>query len=73
MRIGDGLFRSGFVAETFRLTNDGVGRLMRGSNRRLRIKLLHLEVWGRVFVLGDTPEVVVESLRNHVTFSDARI
>ena len=73
MRIGDGLFRRGFVAETFRLTNDEVGRLMRGSNRRLRIKLLHLEVWGRVFVLGDTPEVVVESLRNHVTFSDARI
>jgi asparagine synthase (glutamine-hydrolysing) len=69
MRISRRFFDSGFVSELFELTPRATDYLVEQANRSLRVRLLHLEVWGRVCILGHRQEDVVASLRVHVSIA----
>lgn len=57
----------GFVARFFQLDGPGLDALVAGASQRLRVRLLLLEVWGRVCLGSEDVALTSEHLRRHVS------
>ena len=55
MRVASRIFEEGFVVDHYRLSRRELQHLMGVANREFLVRLLMLEVWGRLF-FRDTPE-----------------
>lgn len=69
MEITTGFFVDSFVRELFGFSSEELTYLMAQSPHRLKLKLLHLEVWSQMFLNGSSPEAQVTKLRTHVSIS----
>jgi asparagine synthase (glutamine-hydrolysing) len=49
MTVSPGFFQQGFVADLFRLSEPALAYLLEHSDRHFQMRLLMLEVWGRLF------------------------
>ena len=66
MRIAPELFDGSFVADLFELGPRETRTLFARATPALRLRLLHLDVWGRVCLAGVPAEDETERLRKHV-------
>ena len=66
MRIAPELFDGSFVADLFELGPRELRMLLARATPALQLRLLHLDVWGRVCLAGDAIEDETERLRKHV-------
>jgi asparagine synthase (glutamine-hydrolysing) len=67
MCIAPELFDDSFVADLFELDGRGIRFLLDRANQNLRLRLLHLEVWGGVCLQGMGPGDVKARLQKHIT------
>ena len=64
MRCAPSFFKGGFVADLYRLGERALTHLLDVSDRDFRVRLVMLEVWGRLFFRGASePELTAELLR----------
>ena len=64
MQCSPSFFKGGFVADLYRLGERSLGHLLDVSDRNFRIRLLMLEVWGRLFFWdASESELTAELLR----------
>lgn len=71
MRCPPSFFKSGFVADLYRLGDQAVTYLLENSDRDLRVRLLMLEVWGRLFFRGATQAEINGEMRRHISIDPA--
>jgi asparagine synthase (glutamine-hydrolysing) len=67
MRITPELFDNSFVANLFELDASETRYLIEQATQQLRLRLLHLDVWGRVCLEGVPPEDVRARLQKYVS------
>ena len=67
MRFAPSFFKSGFVADLYRLGDHALTHLLENSDRDLRVRLLMLEVWGRLFFRGITQAEVTGEMLRHIS------
>jgi asparagine synthase (glutamine-hydrolysing) len=73
MKIGvDSIGSDGFVARFFELDRSRLEALVAGASQRLRVRLLLLEVWGRVCLGSEDVALASEDLRRHVSVERER-
>lgn len=75
MRIGRAYFRQSYIREFLRLTEPEFDHLYDSATHHIRLKLMLLDVWGKLFVHGLAPEDLQDGLRAEVRVlpaSDAR-
>jgi hypothetical protein len=64
MQCAPAFFKDGFVAGFYRLGERALEHLLDVSDREFRVRLLMLEVWGRLFFQGESEsELTAELLR----------
>lgn len=68
MKIPDAYFEDSFVADYFELTNPELAYLLDNAEQNLKIKLLMLDVWGRVCLEDRPRDRVREKLQAHLSF-----
>jgi asparagine synthase (glutamine-hydrolysing) len=66
LRITAEIFRNSFVADLFGLSHSDLELLIDEANQDLRLKLLQLEVWARIFLCGVRTDDVSAWLRERV-------
>ena len=69
MHIAPEFFDQSFVAELFQLGTQEIRHMVAHATHELRLRLLHLDVWGRICLEGAPTEDVRIRLQKHVTFS----
>jgi asparagine synthase (glutamine-hydrolysing) len=67
MRITPEFFANSFVANLFELGTSETRYLIEQATQQLRLRLLHLDVWGRVCLEGVPTEGVRVRLQEHVS------
>ncbi len=67
MRCPDSIFRGGFVAEHFKLAERPLQQMLDVAGADLRVRLLMLEVWGRLFFRNESKLSLSEELLQKVT------
>jgi asparagine synthase (glutamine-hydrolysing) len=68
MRIPDAYFGGSFVADYFKLTASETAYLLDNADQKLKVKLLMLDVWGRVCLENQPRDRVRERLQAHLAF-----
>ena len=68
MRIAPEFFESSFVADLFELGKREIRFLVYHANQQLKLKLLHLDVWGRVCLEARPSEDVKGRLQKYIAF-----
>lgn len=71
MKFGKEFFLGSFVADYFQLSGRELDHLFQTADQRLKVRLLMLEVWGRIFMLGMAPSAVRDSLKQQAHFGGA--
>jgi len=71
MKFRKELFQGSFVADYFQLSSRELDHLLETADQRLKVRLLMLEVWGRIFILGMAPPAVADSLKQQAYFGSA--
>jgi asparagine synthase (glutamine-hydrolysing) len=66
MRIMPQVLEHSFVAELFGLTPANVNFLMQRAGHGLKLRLLHLDVWGHVCLRGISPDAVADRLKSRL-------
>jgi asparagine synthase (glutamine-hydrolysing) len=66
LRIGDGFFRGSFVSDLFELSRHQVDYLEANARNTFKLRLLHLDTWGNVFIRGCTDDHVLSRLKQFV-------
>ena len=67
MRISPAFFENSFLVDLFRLSRTQLKQLLAGTDHALKLRLLQLDVWGRLCVLQASKEVVQQRLHAHVS------
>ena len=67
MHVAPEFFERSFVAELFELGAREVQFMTAHADPSLRLRLLHLDVWGRVCLEGEPTEAVTNRLQKYVT------
>jgi asparagine synthase (glutamine-hydrolysing) len=65
MRITPAFFKGGFVADLYRLSEPALLHLLDNADRLFQVRLLMLEVWGRLFFQGAREAELVAELLRH--------
>ncbi len=68
MRLHKTFFKRAFVTNFFKLPKKESDFLFENADQRLSIKLMMLEVWGRIFFQGETASGVQKSLQEHASY-----
>jgi asparagine synthase (glutamine-hydrolysing) len=69
LTIPESFFKRSFIRDLFGLSKRELGFLMSQAPHRLKLKLLHLEVWGQMFLNGSSPEEQVTNLRSRLSIT----
>jgi len=67
MDIPQQFFQNSFVRDLFGFSKRELDFLTAKASHRLKLKLLHLEIWGQLFLNGSPAEEQVDNLRNHIS------
>jgi asparagine synthase (glutamine-hydrolysing) len=67
MRVTPAIFKQGFVADLFQLSEPALHHLLDDPDRGFRVRLLMLEIWGRLFFAKETEAALVEELFRHTS------
>ncbi len=68
LEVSSSFFVNSFVSDVFGLSRTRTAHLLHHASHSLKLRLLHLEVWGRLYFRGSTTDELSQSLRNHVSF-----
>jgi asparagine synthase (glutamine-hydrolysing) len=71
MALAPSFFQGGFVRDLYRLGEHALRHLIERSDRDLRLRLLMLEVWGRLFFRAIPQSEVTADLLRHVSIDPA--
>jgi asparagine synthase (glutamine-hydrolysing) len=66
-RCAPAFFEGGFIADFYRLGERSLAHLLEGADPDLRLRLLMLEAWGRLFFRGTSQGDVTAQLVRHMT------
>lgn len=69
LRVSPEYFEGSFVQELFEVTSDQWQEVHREADQDLLMRLLHLDVWGRICVREEAEEPCVSRLRAHTAIS----
>lgn len=72
MQVRPEMFKGGFVADLYRLNEAAMRELTSEADRAFIVRLLLLEVWGRIFFQGGSPDGLVAELYRHTTIGTTR-
>ena len=72
MKIENEFFDNSFVSKHFKLGARETALLLDTADPKLKVKLMMLESWGRIFIEGVAPDAVKERLKKHASVSPAR-
>ena len=67
MTIPSSLLRNGFTQDLFEFTTKEVDFLFEHASQTLKLRLLHLDVWAKIFLEGHSPATVQERLNRELT------
>lgn len=67
MKISPKLFEGSIVLDMFGLTSREVKFLFENASKDLRLRLMHLEVWAKIFLANVPKEAVTERLRECIS------
>ena len=67
MQISPEFFVNSYVGDLLELTNKQIADIMDEGDQDIRLRLLHLDIWGRVCIDGNSEEDSVMRLRDHVS------
>jgi asparagine synthase (glutamine-hydrolysing) len=66
VQIAPTFFEKSFVADLFNLSSQETRYLIENSDRNLKLRLLHLDVWGHICLHNCSKESMVSKLRQHI-------
>lgn len=69
MRISGAYFADSFVKDLFGLSDMALSRLQAESDHELKMRLLHLDVWGRLCLRNEGVATTTTRISRHVSFS----
>ena len=69
VRISAEALRNGFVVDSFGLNGSARATLVDGASPQWLLRVVLVDVWGRLFIQGDTVDTVREHLRRTVALS----
>lgn len=69
LQIPQAFFERSYVRDLFGVSNRELDFLMKNAQHRLKLKLVHLEVWGQLFLNGLSPEEMVGTLQSHLSIT----
>ncbi len=69
MQISDSYFKESFVSNTLGLTDNQINSIIEKSDQDLKMRLLHLNVWGLICIENETIEHSTTQLRDATTIS----
>ena len=72
MHINNRFFDSAFVKDQFKLSNNEANHLFETADQPLTIKLMMLEIWGRLFIDNVPISVVQEDLQSYAVVRSIR-
>lgn len=67
MEAAPAFYATSRLGDLLGLTGAQLARTVEGADHDLRLRLLHCDVWARVMIDGEDPDVSVARLRDHVT------
>ena len=67
MRVALAFFSGGFVADLYQLSEPALAHLISISDRHFQVRLMMLEVWGRLFFRDTNEEKLVSELARYVS------
>lgn len=68
MAVAKGFFDRGFIKSCLRLTRPGMDLLFESADQGVRMKLMMLEAWGRMFFRDEQPDTVRDHLKEQASF-----
>ncbi len=66
MQIRPEFFANSFVVNNFKLSDEKFSYLFEGEGLGLKIRLLMLDIWGQMFIQGETRDRIQERLSQYV-------
>jgi asparagine synthase (glutamine-hydrolysing) len=66
LRIADSYFLNSYTSNLFQLHRAATRHLLTGASYALKLRLLHLDLWGQVCIEGRSPSDVGQGLRSQV-------
>ena len=69
MNISSDYFQNSYVKDFFELSSNQVKLLDSQCNRHIKMRLLHLDIWGKICHLQEKKDTVVTHLKNNVTIT----
>lgn len=67
MEVAPEFFQASFVSDLFGLNALRTRHLLRSASHALRLRLLHLDLWGRLYFRGAAIDALGEQVRRHVS------
>ncbi len=67
LTVSPRIFDGSFVTDLFEITSSQMDTVFEAGDQDLQMRLLHLDIWGRVCFGGDDPDVHVSRLREHTS------
>lgn len=68
MRVAPGYFNNSFVSHLFGLSSNETAYLVNNAGSNLVLRLLHLDIWGRVCFNQEPRESARNDLKKHISF-----
>lgn len=72
MKIKPEFFKSSFLSDFFKMGQKEMDHMVEHAGGKLQQKLLHLEVWGMMCILGESEGKTLTKLKEHLTISPLR-
>lgn len=69
MDISSSYFHKSFIKDLFELSTKEVNALCEDSSQALKVRLLHLDVWGKICYNMEDKDSTIDALKNHIRIS----
>jgi len=69
LKIKPEFFKSSFISALFRMNPTEINYMIEHADKKLQQKLLHLEIWGQVCLLGESEAKTVTKLKEYTSLT----
>jgi asparagine synthase (glutamine-hydrolysing) len=73
LKVKPEYFKSSFIAGLFKMDKKEMNYMMEHADQKLKQKLLHLEVWGQVCILGESEGKTLIKLKEYTTIAPSAV
>lgn len=73
LEVAPEFFQASYVSELFGLSRTRTAYLMRSASHALRLRLLHLELWGRLYFRNTSIDEMRDQVRRHTSLPGRKV